>query len=75
VSGTIFWSKNTADYLVEVDPEGIAMMHARHDSTGFLWVVPTLYERIKLDDFEPPVSRNPERRAAPGKDAPKDTPQ
>jgi hypothetical protein len=61
--------------LVEIDPEGIAWMQATDDSTGTLWMVPTLYERIKLDSFEPPEQRKPEQPSSPGKDASKDKTQ
>jgi hypothetical protein len=54
--------------LVETDPEWIVWMQATNDSTGTLWKIPTLYERIKLDGFEPGSGQ----RSAPGKDAPKD---
>ena len=67
VPGTIW----TDSDLVEIDPEGIAWMQSTDDSTGTLWMVPTLYERIKLDSFEPPAQRKPEQRSPPSKDAPK----
>lgn len=57
--------------LVEIDPEGIAWMQSTDDSTGTLWMVPTLYERIKLDSFEPPAQRKPEQHSPPGANAPK----
>ena len=57
--------------LVEIDPEGIAWIESTEDSTGTLWMVPTIYKRIKLDSFEPPAQRKLEQRSPPAEDAPK----
>ncbi len=49
--------------LIEIAPDGIAWMQSMDDSTGALWMVPTVYERIKLDNFEPPAEEQKPKQA------------
>jgi len=68
VPGTSDWN------LVEIDPNGIDWMQSKDDSMGTLWMLPTLYERIKLDSLEPPRKRKIEETSPPGKDTPNSPP-
>ena len=50
-------------------------MQSKEDSMGTLWMLPTLYERIKLDSLEPPGKWKLEQALPPGKDTPHNLPK